>query len=79
MFFSNTYAVSAQYFAPCTHTYTLATHEGRNPDGSFAARSKRRLSIMASRSMMQQAHYALRKHLRNDLQDDDDEVYSDDL
>ena len=38
---------------------------------------------MARRSMMQQAHYALSKHLRNDLQDDDDddddEVDDDDL
>ena len=58
---------------------TLATREGRNPDGSFAARWKRRLRIMARRSMMQQAHYALRKHLRNDLQADDGEVYDDDL
>ena len=56
---------------------TLATREGRNPDSSFAARWKHCLSIMARRSMMQQAHYALRKHLRNDLQDDDDEVYDD--
>ena len=47
--------------------------------GSFASRWKRRLSIMARRSMMQQAYYALRKHLRNDLQSDDDEVYDDDL
>ena len=44
-----------------------------------ASRWKRRLSIMARRSMMQQAHYALRKHLRNVLEDDNDEVYDDDL
>ena len=34
---------------------TLATREGHNSDGSFAARWKHRLSIMARRSMMQQA------------------------
>ena len=40
--------------------------------------AKRRLSIMARRAMMQQAH-ALRKHLRNDLPDyeEDEETISD--
>ena len=57
----------------------LATREGRNSDGSFVALWKRRLSIMARRSMMYQAHYASRKHLRNDLPDyeEDEEIMSD--
>ena len=43
----------------------LATREGRNSDGSFAALWKRRLSIMARKiAMKQQAHYALRQYLK---------------
>ena len=55
-----------------------ATREGRNSDGSFAALWKRRLSTMAGRFMMQEAQYALRKHLRNDFPDyDDKDIMSD--
>ena len=43
----------------------LASQEGKNDNGQFAYRWKRRISI-AIRGMMYQAHYALRKHLRDD-------------
>ena len=43
----------------------LATGEGRNTDGSFAALWN--LSITARTAMICQAHYALRKHLADDL------------
>ena len=53
---------------------TLATQEGKNENGQFANRWKRRISIAARRGMMYQAHYALRKHLHDDL-----DVYHDSL
>ena len=53
----------------------LATREGRNNDGSFAALWKRRLSITARTAMMCQAHYALRKYLGDDLCDYEDILY----
>ena len=50
----------------------LATREGRNIDCGLAALWKRILSITAITAMMCQAHYALRKHLADDLCDYDE-------
>ena len=44
----------------------LATREGRNEGGSFATVWKRRL-IVARTTMIDQAHYALRKHFADDM------------
>ena len=46
---------------------TLATREGRNEGGFFATVSKRRLAIVARTTMIDRAHYALRKHLADDM------------
>ena len=45
----------------------LATREGRNEGGSFATVWKRRLAIVARTTMIDQAHYALRKHFADDM------------
>ena len=58
----------------------LAKKEGRNANGHFANRWKRRISLAARRAMIYQAHYALRKYFREDhpdydeLSDDDQEI-----
>ena len=58
-----------------------ATKEGRNAYCHFANRSKRRISLAARRTIMYQAHYALRKHLRDGNPDydelSDDESFDD--
>ena len=57
----------------------------RNANGHFANRWKRRISLAARRAMIYQAHYALRKHLReehpdyDELSDDDQEIQMNDL
>ena len=48
----------------CKMAVRLATKLGKNSNGEFANRWKRRISIEVSRGMMYQAHYTLRKHLR---------------
>ena len=59
----------------------LATKEGRNANGHFANRWKRRISLAARRAIIYQAHYALRKHLRDGNPDydelSDDESFDD--
>ena len=59
----------------------LATKEGRNANGHFANRWKRRVSLAARRAIIYQAHYALRKHLRDGNPDydelSDDESFDD--
>ena len=59
----------------------LATKEGRNANGHFANRWKRRISLAARRAIIYQAHYALRKHLRDGNPDydelSDDEPFDD--
>ena len=63
----------------------LATKEGRNANGRFANRLKRRISLATRRPMIYQAHYALRKHLREDhpgydkLSHDDQEIQMNDI
>ena len=50
----------------------LATREGRNEGGFLATVWKRRLAIVAHTTMIDQAHYSLRKHLADDM----DELYA---
>ena len=63
----------------------LATKEGRNANGQFANRWKRRICLAAKRAMIYQAQYALRKHLRDempgydDLSDDDRDIQMNDF
>ena len=45
----------------------LATREGRNEGGFSAIVWKRQLAIVARSTMIDQAHYALRKHLAHDM------------
>ena len=45
----------------------LATREGRNEGGSFATVWKRRQAMFARTTMIDQAHYALRKHFADDM------------
>ena len=55
--------------------------QGRNANGHFANRWKRRISLAARRAIIYQAHYALRKHLRDGNPDydelSDDESFDD--
>ena len=64
-----------------TNYLALATKEGRNANGHFANRWKRHISLAARRAIIYQAHYALRKHLRDGNPDydelSDDESFDD--
>ena len=63
----------------------LATKEGRNANGHFANRWKRRISLATRRAMICQGYYALRKRLREDhpdydeLCDDDQDIQMNDI